>query len=451
MCIRDRYFRENVREDSINPEDLFQAMEGLVYNLNMMYSRMGAQVPMSTINLGLDVSDVGRMVTDALLSAIEKGLGRGETPLFPWVVFHVKEGINFNPADPNYNLYRKAIKVACRRMNPCFAFLDAPVNVHEKEVSYWGDGSRAASSMKGAVNGEPWGWGNIAQVTINLPRIAFKIAHKRKDFLMSSFHNEIKRTVDLCARQLLHRKDVVSNLRVAELPFIMGEKIYKGTEHLAPDESIYSALMNGTLAIGFVGLAEALYIMYGRDHSENVEQIKIGLETADFIKKAVKEAAEEFEANFVFTASSSGYAAQRFAQLDRIEFGITPKVNDKKYYTQGFSLPAGEKMEWTKKLEIEGEYHNRIPGGHFTFLESENMPDEATYEKVLRKMHDAGIAFGGVSFPLIESLETGMVIKDPAVASGRMRTIRRAAGLLLPIDRINDALKQEVGHRQFDL
>lgn len=437
-------------------EELLQTMQGLVYNLNMIYSRIGEQVPKSTINLGLDTSTVGRMITDTLLTALNQGLGKGETPLFPWVVFHIRDGINLNEGDPNYDLLKLAVKVACRRMNPTFAFNDAPIN-RDVSTAYWGDASRTAVDMPFRWNGNGKkletvsGWGNIAQVTINLPRVAFKVAHRRKDFLLESFRNELHRVMELCARQLMHRRDVVSGLRVNELPFVMGEKIYNGSGELEWEDSISAALEHGILSIGFAGLTEAVMILYGDSYARDEKLLDFALETVDFMREEVQKISREFESNFILTASSSGYAAYRFPVLDRGEFSTVPMVNEKKCYTQGFGIMAEEEIHWEKKLEIEGKFHNRVPGGHFTFLESSVMPDEGIYPVVLKKMRESGIAYGGISFPLTESLDNGNIVTDPGKAGGRLRTIRRTAGLLLPLERINEGLREELTRRKFDL
>ncbi|MFP4497827.1 MAG: anaerobic ribonucleoside-triphosphate reductase [Vulcanimicrobiota bacterium] len=451
------YIRKKFGEDSLEAGEVEQGLQGLIYNLNMIYSRLGAQVPMSTINLGLDTTREGRIITEALLEVLHKGLGNGETPLFPWVVFHVKKGVNFEPGDPNYDLFQKAIKTSSRRMNPSFAFADAPVNKDSKHIAYWGDGSRAAGSMSGKFTGPEvedekiWGWGNIAQVTLNLPRIAFKIAHKRKEYMVESFNNEVKRALELSIKQLLHRKDVLETLHLSELPFVMGEKVYRGTNRLSEEENIVNPLNYGIMTVGFVGLAEAMYIMHGRNHGEDENVLQFAIKTVKYMKEELNRLAEEYSENIILTASSSGYAAQRFSQLDRIEFGITPHVNDKKYYSQGFSLPALSEIPWEKKIKIEGKFHEIIPGGHFTYLESKDMPEPSLYEKVLRKMAQFGIALGGISFPLTESLVNGEVLPENTKISGRKRNLRRAAGLLLPLGRINEALRQELEHRKFDL
>ncbi len=444
-----------------NIPELFQATEGLVYNLNMIYSRMGAQVPTSTINLGLDTTPGGRHVAMALLEAVKRGMGRGETPLYPWIIFCLKDGVNMKPGDPNFDLYQKAVDVSRRRMNPSFAFMDAPINRDCDSVAYWGDGARVTQDMSGVYRSEgnladqrEWGWGNVAHVTVNLPRIAFKVAHKRKDFQLESFHNELRRTLDLCVRQLVHRRDVLASLTPMELPFVMGGKIYRGSSTLAGDESIMPVLKYGIFNIGFVGLAEAIYILHGRHHGEDSRELQFAGDTVDFMNQTLENLSREFECKFVLSASSSGYASLRFPQLDRIEYGITPRVNDKKYYHQGFSLPGSDNIPWKERLEIEGKLHSLIPGGHFTYLESSRMPTEEQYFEVLDHMARSGIALGGISFPLHENLdqtESDDVMDTDTSGSDRIRCIQRAAGLMLPLDRINEALGQEIKNRVPDL
>ena len=438
-------------------EEVYQAMQGLVYNLNMMYSRMGEQVPMSTINIGLDTTPAGRLITRALLTAIKDGLGKGETPLFPWVVFHVKDGITYNEDDPNYDLFQLAVETASKRMNPVFAFADSPLNLESGGFAYWGDAIRLSGDMftnsQTELDGYPGitGRGVISRVTLSLPRVAFKISHKRKDFVFKSFYSELKRTLDLCARQLLHRREVLAGLKVNEIPFVMGEKIFAGSEDLALNDSIGRAVDNGLLSIGFIGLAEALFILFGKSFAGDSKVLEFGLETIDFMREYIAELSGEFEAPFILTASSSGYAARRFPLLDCTEFSITPYVNDKKYYTQGTGIPGFEKIPWEDKLEIEAKFHNKIPGGHFTFLESKASPSVVEYMEVLKKMKETGICYGGISFPLHESLEDKDVHAKSKEKNGRIRTIHRAAGLLLPRDLINKALIEELEQRKTDL
>lgn len=455
------YIQKHI-ESPPQEEETRQAMQGLVYNLNMLYSRLGERVPMTSINLGLDTSPEGRLVTKSLLEELAKGLGRGETPVYPWVVFHVKEGVNFNQKDPNYDLFELAVRTASRRMNPAFAFADSPVNGDGCYAAYWGDASRITNKIPLFVRNEEGavtetltdtdeGFGIAGQVTLNLPRLAFKIAHKRKDFLVESFHNEIRRGLELCAGQLLHRRDLLENLHVNELPFILGQKIYNGSQSLKWEDSIKTVLEQGILSIGFLGLAEALFILFGTSYAKDEKLLTFALETIDFMRDCTENLCREFDASFALSASSSGYAAHRFAILDRGEFSVVPHVNDKKYYTQGFSMQAAEKIPWAEKLDIEGQFHAKVPGGHFTFLESRGMPDFGTHMKVLRKMKESGIAYGGISFPLMESMRNGELISKEDKTDNQIRSIRRAAGLLLPISRINEGLIDELNRREFDL
>ena len=216
-------------------------MEGLIYNLNSMHSRAGAQTPFSSINLGTDTSAEGRAVTGAVLEAFHRGLGRGESPIFPNLVFRIQEGTNFNPGDPNHDLYLLALKAAARRMNPTFSFMDSSFNrKYGDEVSYMGCRSRVIANRHGpAVSA---GRGNFAFTTLNLPRIAFESRGGLELFFV-----ELDRLLLLAARQLLHRFEVISRLRVRDLPFLMGERLYLGSENLAPDDQIGEAIKHLSL------------------------------------------------------------------------------------------------------------------------------------------------------------------------------------------------------------
>ncbi|HHX77400.1 MAG TPA: anaerobic ribonucleoside triphosphate reductase, partial [Firmicutes bacterium] len=222
-------------------EEIFQAMEGLIYNLNTMHSRAGAQVPFSSINLGTDTSEAGRMVTWSVLEAFGRGLGRGENPIFPNIVFRVKKGVNFNPEDPNFDLFQKAIEVASRRLNPTFSFMDSSCNEpYGDEVSYMGCRTRTIGNRHGAEISA--GRGNIAPVSINLPRLALKTRNENLFFV------ELDRLMRLAMRQLLHRFEILGNLKVRDLPFLMGQHLYMGSENLQEDDNIRDAIKNGTLA-----------------------------------------------------------------------------------------------------------------------------------------------------------------------------------------------------------
>ncbi|NLM46118.1 MAG: anaerobic ribonucleoside triphosphate reductase, partial [Firmicutes bacterium] len=247
----DRAMAQIIAEMPRQPdeEEIFQAMEGLVYNLNTMHSRAGAQVPFSSLNFGTDTSEMGRAVSKALLKAFEKGLGRGESPIFPNLVFRTKKGVNFDPGDPNYDIFQYALKVAAKRLNPTFSFMDSSFNSkYGDEVAYMGCRTRVIANRHGeAVSA---GRGNIAFVSINLPRLALQTRD------INLFFVELDRLLRLAARQLLHRFEIIGNLRAKDLPFLMGQKLYMGSENLQPDDPIKEVIKNGTLSIGFIGLAE---------------------------------------------------------------------------------------------------------------------------------------------------------------------------------------------------
>ncbi|MDQ7826306.1 MAG: anaerobic ribonucleoside-triphosphate reductase [Candidatus Eremiobacteraeota bacterium] len=423
------YITSNLAPDE---EQCFQAMEGLVYNLNTLYSKVGAQVPQSSISIGLATSQAGRIVAKTLLEALRKGLGRGETPLFPEVIFSVKEGVNFNEGDPNFDLFRLALEVASRRMNPTFSFMDAPFNAASK-AAYWGGGSRIAENRAGEVT--PRRRGTVAAITINLPRVALFISHKRSEFLLTSFYSELQRVINLAVQQLLLRFETLGHLKAKEMPFVMGEKIYLGSESLNENEEIKPSLRNGTLAIGFVGLAEALLILYGRHHGEDPGVQAHGVEIVEFMKSRVDECAEEHNLNLVLAAPSTERIAAEFALLDRQEFGVVPRITEMPCYSNGFEFPHTAKLTIEQKLSIDGPYHSLCQGGHYSFIKLAAPPRYDEVEKAVRKMKEAGIGFGGISFPLDECRECGALAEKgecPSCGSSRIRKIRRSISRLCP-------------------
>jgi len=431
---------------TLDEEQCFQAMEGLVYNLNTMYSRVGAQVPLSTVSVGLDTSSSGRMITRNLLKALQRGLGRGETPFFPMVIFNVKEGVNYSPSDPNYDLFRLAAEVCSRRMNPAFSFFDSQFNGGgPQKVAYWGDGTRINENRLGEVSSKRRG--AIASVTINLPRIALWISHKRNDFLFTSFYSELQRIITLAAHQLMNRLEMLGHLKSKELPFVMGEAIYMGSESLQEDDEIRASLKNGTLGIGFTGLAEALCALQGRHHGEDEKARNMAVEIVEFMRSRVEELAEELHINLVLTAPSIEKTAGKFTMLDRSEFGIVPNVTERPYYTSGFHIPSYYKISLEERLKIDGIFHNLCNGGHFSFVTSPSAPTPDAVEGTVRQMKEAGLGYGGISFPIDECLQCGGGAPDgekcPQCGSGRIRRIRRANTHLYQYQSMGKALMAE--------
>ncbi|KMT21419.1 anaerobic ribonucleoside-triphosphate reductase [Clostridium cylindrosporum] len=447
----DKSMADVIRKLDVKPEynEVFQAMEALVYNLNSMHSRAGAQVPFSSINLGTDTTEEGRMVIKAMLEAFDKGLGKGESPIFPNLVFRVKAGVNFNEGDPNYDLFKLAIKVAAHRMNPTFSFMDTSFNKKfGDEVSYMGCRTRTIANRNGEEVSA--GRGNVAPITINLPRLALKAGKNN----IKGFFDELDNTLDLCHRQLIHRFSVVCELKVKDLPFLMGQKLYLGSDSLELDDSIKEAIKNGTLGIGFIGLAETLTALIGSHHGETKEAKDLGYEIISHIREFCDKVGEEDGLNFACYATPAEGTAGRFTPRDREKFGIVKGVTDKEYYTNSYHVPVQKEISLFDKMEIEGRFHSLCNGGHISYVELDSSINQNldAFEKILRWMNKCDIGYAGINFPIDECRtcgHSGIIEEDlcPECGSIDIRRIRRITGYLSTVDRFNDAKKSELDMR----
>ncbi len=435
----DRSMGEVIRELPEKPgyEEVFQAMEGMVYNLNTMHSRAGAQVPFSSINLGTDTTPEGREVIRAILEAFDNGLGRGESPIFPNLVFRLKKGINYDAGDPNYDLFQKAIKVAARRLNPTFSFMDSSFNRdYGEEVSYMGCRSRVIANRHGAETSG--GRGNIAPVTINLPRLALS---GRGD--LTTFMAGLDNVMRLGVKQLLHRFEILSRLKVRDLPFLMGQRLYIGSENLGPDDQVGDAIKNGTLAVGFIGLAEALIALMGCHHGEDREALDTGLKIIAHMRDKLDYYGDEYDLNFVLYATPAEGLAGRFTALDRERYGTIPRVTDKEYYTNSYHIPVNYIMSVFDKISIEGMFHRYCNAGHITYVELESAPihNPGAVEKIIKHMADSDVGYGGINYPLDECQGcsySGYIPEEcPVCKSTLVRRIRRITGYLSTEDRFN--------------
>jgi len=380
-------------KESPSDDDIYQAMEGLIYNLNTMHSRAGAQVPFSSLNFGCDTTPEGRAVTKAVLEAFDRGLGRGENPIFPNMVYRVKRGVNFDPADPNYDLFQLALKVAAHRLNPTFSFMDSSFNrQYGDEVSYMGCRSRTIGNRHGPEISA--GRGNIAPVTLNLPRLALKTRDTDLFFV------ELDRLMILAARQLLHRFEILSRLRVKDLPFLMGQKLYMGSENLQEEDSIRDAIKNGTMAIGFFGLAETLQLLCGSHHGESKEALDVGERIVAHMRKRTDQFCDEYDLNFVLYATPAEGLAGRFVAIDREEYGIIPGVTDREYYTNSYHIPVNFSISLFDKISVEGVFHKYCNAGHISYVELPSPPGEnvEAVEKIIRHMAASDVGYGGVNY-----------------------------------------------------
>lgn len=434
----------------------YQAMEALVHNLNTMHSRAGAQTPFSSINYGTDTTDEGRMVIKNVLLAQEAGLGNGETPIFPIHIFRVKEGINYNPEDPSYDLFKLAMRVSAKRLFPNFAFLDAPFNKQyykeghpETEIAYMGCRTRVMGNVYDPTREIANQRGNLSFTSINLPRIAIK-SNKNIDW----FFEELDRKIDLCVNQLNERFEIQAKKLVRNYPFLMGEGVWIDSEKLGPDDEVREVLKHGTLTIGFIGLAETLVSLTGKHHGESETSQNLGLEIVRHMRKRMDEQAQKTHMNFSLIATPAEGLSGRFVRIDKEKFGIIPGVTDRDYYTNSFHVPVYYPINAFKKIQIEAPYHEMTNGGHISYVELDGDPCENldVFEKIVRCMHDAGIGYGSINHPVDRDCVCGYngIIGDTCPKCGRkeddvpFERIRRITGYLVgTLERFNDGKRAE--------
>ena len=399
------------RAVSMTDRDTFQAMEALVANLNTMHSRCGAQVPFSSINYGTDTSPEGRMVIKNLLLAEEAGLGDGETPIFPIAIFKVKEGVNYNETDPNYDLLQLACRVTSLRLFPNFAFLDSPFNktfykpgVPESEVGYMGCRTRVMTNIYSKKKEVIAGRGNLSFTTVNLPRLGIKhgIALGAEHADMDGFFKELEMMCDMVKDQLLERFKLQAKKKVKNFPFLMGSGVWQDSEKLNPEDTLEKVLKHGTLTIGFIGLSECLIALTGKHHAESKESQELGLKIIGFMREKCDSYCEKYKMNFSLIATPAEGLSGRFIKLDKERYGTIPRITDKEYYTNSNHVDVGYQISVKDKLAIEAPYHELTNGGHIAYVELDGLTaaNPEAIMQVVRMMHDAGIGYGAINHPV---------------------------------------------------
>ncbi len=434
--------------EKVTEEEVYQAMEAFVYNLNSMHSRAGAQVPFSSVNIGTDVTPAGRMVTKNLLLAYEKGLGRGESPIFPNIIFRIKEGINLNHGDPNYDLFKLAIRVASQRLNPTFSFMDSSFNKeYGDQVAYMGCRTRVITNKCGPEVTD--GRGNLSFTTINLPRLAIKA---ERDLM--KFYQSLSDLVDLICEQLFHRYEVQAKLKVKDMPFLMGQGLYLDSDTLTPKDTIEEAIKHGTLSIGFIGLAETLIALTGYHHGENEDSQILGEEIIAFMRDKADRATEKYKLNYNLLATPAEGLSGRFVKMDCSEYGLIPGVTDKEYYTNSFHVPVNYQISMQDKIKIEAVYHKYTNAGHISYVEFTAPPTNNlnAVEDILRYMGGCDIGYAGINFPIDFCDGCGYIgaipgENCPSCNSASIRRVRRITGYLSTIERVNAAKLEELEQR----
>lgn len=382
----------------------YQAMEAFIHNLNTMNSRAGAQVPFSSINYGTDTSPEGRMAIENLLLATDAGLGDGETPIFPVQIFKVKEGVNYEKDDPNYDLFRLAMKTSAKRLFPNFSFLDAPFNKkyykpndYNSEVAYMGCRTRVMGNVYDPTREVTCGRGNLSFTSINLPRLAIEAKGD-----INKFYKSLDDMIDLVIRQLLHRFKIQCAKIGKNYPFLMGQNIWLDSDNIGEYDTVSEVLRHGTLTVGFIGLAETLKALIDKHHGESAEAQKLGLAIIGHMRKRMDDEAQKTKLNFSLIATPAEGLSGRFVKIDRKIYGSIPGVTDREYYTNSFHIPVYYPISAYKKIQLEAPYHNLTNGGHISYIEMDGDPTKnlTAFEAIIRCMHDNGIGYGSVNHPV---------------------------------------------------
>lgn len=441
----------------------YQSMEGFIHNLNTMHSRAGAQVPFSSINFGTDISEEGRMVSKNLLLAQEAGLGNGETPIFPILIFKVKEGVNYNEGDPNYDLFKLSCRVSAKRLFPNFSFLDAPFNKQyyipgnvDSEATYMGCRTRVVSN----VNGESTvtGRGNCSFTSINLPRIGIKHGIVTKgEFDEEGFFAELDEKIDAVIDQLKERLVIQGQRKVKNFPFLMGQGVWRGSENLGWNDTLEEVVKQGTLTVGFIGLAECLKACIGEHHGESERAQQLGLKIVTHMRERMDQEAEKTSLNYSLIATPAEGLSGRFTRMDKKVFGVIPGVTDREYYTNSFHVPVYYPIHAFDKIQLEAPYHTLTNGGHISYIEMDGDPtyNLEAFEAVVRCMKESGVGYGSINHPVDRDPVcgfSGVIDGDVCPCCGRKESesaikfekIRRITGYLVgTLDRFNDGKAAE--------
>ncbi len=403
----------------------FQAMEALVHNLNTMNSRAGAQVPFSSLNYGTDTSEQGRMVIRNLLLATEDGLGDGETPIFPVQIFKVKEGVNYNEGDPNYDLFKLAMRVSAKRLFPNFSFIDAPFNLqyykpgnYDTEVAYMGCRTRVMGNVHDRKHETTCGRGNLSFTSVNLPRIGIQAQGDIK-----KFYEILDQRIDLCIEQLLHRFKIQCSKKAYNYPFLMGQGVWIDSDSLDRNDSVAEVLKHGTLSVGFIGLAETLKALTGKHHGESEESYKLGLEIIGYMRKRMDDESKKTGLNFTLLATPAEGLSGTFVRIDKKKFGIIPGVTDRDYYTNSFHIPVYYPINAFEKIKKEAPFHAMTNAGHISYVELDGdvCKNLDAFESVIRYMKECGIGYGSINHPVDRDPVCGYngIIDDVCPRCGR--------------------------------
>ena len=430
--------RASIRAFKKTERDTYQAMEGFVHNLNTMHSRAGAQTPFSSINYGTDITPEGRMVIRNILLALDAGLGHGETCIFPIHIFKVKEGVNYNPEDPNYDLFRLSMRVSAKRLFPNYTFLDSPFNLQyyvpgrpETEVATMGCRTRVMGNVYDPSREISFSRGNLSFTSINLPRLAIDSQGDEQ-----LFYEKLQHMLELVSQQLLDRFEIQANKHIYNYPFLMGQGVWLDSDHLTLQDDLREVLKHGTLSIGFIGLAETLTALYGQHHGQSEDLQEKGLKIIGFMRDYCDKKSQELKMNFSLLATPAEGLSGRFIRMDQKRYGKLSGITDREYYTNSFHIPVWHPISVYDKIRLEAPYHALCNAGHISYVEldGDTARNVEAFEAVVRCMHDFGIGYGSINHPVDRDPVCGYVgiIGDVCPRCGRRE------GEEIPFERIEE-------------
>ncbi|WP_312468833.1 anaerobic ribonucleoside triphosphate reductase [Neobacillus sp.] len=431
--------------------EVLQACEAFIHNCNSMHSRGGGQTPFVSINLGTATSKEGRMVTRNLLLATQKGLGNGETPIFPVTVFKIKEGVNFNEVDPNYDLYLLSLETTAKRLFPNYVFIDAPFNLPyydgtpESEIATMGCRTRVIGNVNGRET--PVGRGNLSFTTLNLPLIGIESTS------LDDFKEKLEAYTNICIKQLYERYLYQSEKTPANFKFLYGQGIWWNGEALEPHEKLTEILKQGTLSVGFVGLAEALVQLTGKHHGESDESFKLGYEIIRFLRKKMDQATIDSGLNYSLLATPAESNAGKALRTTKAKHGVIKGVTDRDYFTNSFHVPVYYPISAINKIKIEAPFHALNNAGHITYVEVDGDPSRNidALDTLVRAMQKYGIGYGSINHPVDRCMACGNqgIIDNECPKCGNhdefnIERIRRITGYLVgSLNRWNSSKRSE--------
>ncbi len=459
--------KDRVRQHAINKtvSRVHQAMEAFIHNMNTIHSRGGNQVVFSSINYGTDTSAEGRCIMRELLNSTYQGVGNGETAIFPIQIWKKKRGVNYLPQDPNYDLYQLACKVTARRFFPNFLNLDATFNQSDawraddpkrymNEVATMGCRTRVFENRFGPKTSV--GRGNLSFSTINIVRIAIECMDvKDQEARIAKFLAKLDEELEIAAKQLDERYQFQKTAFVKQFPLLM-KSLWIGADKLNSDDTIESVINQGTLGIGFIGLAECLVALTGKHHGENEESQKLGLKIVGYMRDRANDFSERYQHNYSVLATPAEGLSGKFTKKDRAEFGSIPGVTDRDYYTNSNHVPVYYKCSARHKAEVEAPYHEMTRGGHIFYVEIDG---DATHNpqvimNVVDMMDQLNMGYGSVNHNRNRCMDCGYENADshlevcPKCGSKHIDKLQRITGYLVgTTDRWNHGKLCELNDR----